>query len=298
MYHRAFPQLILALALVSGASTPAPAQGAAGELPRTEVWGGLTIVGPGTETTLATSYTPVIRNFVSAGQAGQELQLDAATQAGFELGASYFPVRHAGLQVLVGHDRFDLSGLSSPYVVHLEYTALFPPSYAPTPVVVDRSESWPDAAGDADQWTVCVNGVGRWSLGLSVRGQLSGGLTYVRMKAAVRPLGYSSFQLGGHSVLFSNLYELELSTRAASSLGFNAGGGLDIRLSPRLWLTTDLRYVNGGTVSAPLEVVEILNPSEVMSADPLTTIQGTMRPAPLELGSARVRLMVGIKSAF
>jgi hypothetical protein len=294
MPHRVFLHIIAA-SIVLGGGGEAFAQP---PQPKVELWGGLAVAGLSASTTLTTSYAPVLRFFTSTGRAGQAIELNGGRAIGVELGMSYFPVERAGLQVLVGYDSHDLSGPSGPYAVHLEYSAMFPPSYTPTPVVIDRAERWSNAEGAIRQLSVSVNGVGRWRLGGRLNGELSGGLSYFRMQGEVRPVGYSTFQLGGHSVLFSDLYELALAVERTSSFGFNLGGAADLRVNQRLGFTADVRYFNGRTLSASLVASEVLNAEEIVQLESLSTIRNTLHPQPLELAPARARIMAGLKVLF
>ena len=307
-------QVVLALTLLLLVPPPAVAQsvaarsgsrqpglsgdGTTAELDRVELWGGPTVVGPRGEVTLVNSYSPFLKHFSSTGLAGHTALLEPEATVGFEFGFNYFPTPHLGVQVSFGQDTVDLAGPSGPYTVHLEYEARYPPDYLPRPVVIDRSTPWPDLSGEVRHRTLNVNAVGRWALSRFARAEVSGGLSYVRVDGSVRPLAYSTYWLGGHSVLFSEVYELEVAMEPSSSVGINAGGGLDFRLGRHLSLTTGLRYVRAGEVSAPLGVSEIVNLSSVAVVDPVSAIQEALDPAPLAFSPHRVRVIVGLKAGF
>ena len=285
--------LVLCAPAAGQTPTPAPPPG------RVEVFGGFSLVAPRVDSTLTTAYAPTFRNATAtSSSAGQTLQLSSETGYGVELGVNYFVTDVVGLQVLFGADRFDLGGSNGPYTARLEYISRMPPDSTPHPAVAYRLEKWPDTVGQLKQRTLSVNVVGRWPLGQRVVGQVSGGLSYFRMDGLVSPVGYSSFSLGGHSVLFYDRYELEVALDAAHAFGINAGAAVDVELSRAVALTADFRYFTGGTITSPVAVTQILNEEEVIMLDPLETIEETLRPPPVELKPTRARFMAGIKVRF
>ncbi|RPJ70850.1 MAG: hypothetical protein EHM24_14245 [Acidobacteria bacterium] len=289
------PLLLLLLPLsvgIAGAQPPPP-------LGRVEIFGGFTFVAPTLDTLLTTSYTPPFRYATAeASSAGQTLQIAGDNGTGLELGAAFFFTEAVGIQVLFGADSFDLGGTNAPYTAHLEYISRQPPDYTPRPVIVDHAEDWPDTVGQLKQRHLSFNAVGRTHLGRRVTGQVSGGLTYFRMEGLVSPVGFSVYQLGGHSVLFPEHYQLEVALDPAHTWGGNVGGGIDVELGRNVALTADFRYFAGGTISSPVAVSQILNEDEVISVDPIETIQETLDPPAVELKPTRVRVMAGIRITF
>jgi len=285
------------LFLLSTVGSVAEAQ--APPLGHVEILGGVTFVFPRADTTLTTSYAPELRfGTVTASSAGQTLRIAGEDGPGVELGAAFFFAEAVGLQVLLGADRFDVSGTNGPYSTHLEYVSRQPPDYTPRAVVIDHEQGWPDTVGELKARHLSGNLVGRWRLGRRAVGQASGGVTYFRMEGLVSPVGYTVYHLGGHSVLFPEEYQLELTLGPAHAWGVNAGGTLDIDLARQIAITVDFRYFAGGTLAAPVQVERVVNPDEIGILDDIETIQEGLQPPPVELSTRRVRAMAGLKIRF
>jgi hypothetical protein len=268
-------------------------------LGRAELFGRLTFLFPQVDTTLTTSYAPELRfGTVTSSSAGQTLQITGENGVGFEAGAALFFTESAGVQVLFGSDRFDLTGTNGPYTTHLDYISRQPPDNAPRSVVIDNQKDWPDTEGQLKQRDLSFNLVGRWRMGGRAVGQVSGGLTYFRVEGVVSPVGYTVYHLGGHSVLFPEEYELELAVEPSHGWGFNAGGTLDIGLGRHAALTADVRYLGGQSIAAPTTVAQILNQDEIVLLDEIASIQEGLQPPAVEIQPNRLRAGVGIKVRF
>ena len=59
----------------------------------------------------------------------------------------------------------------------------------------------------------------------------SGGLAWVRVSGEAEPLGFTTFWLGGHSVLFSEDVRLRASLGPATSVGGYLGAALGVDLA-------------------------------------------------------------------
>lgn len=274
------------------AAQPATPAASAG---RVEVWFGPTIVAPRMSGQIATSFVPPLSGQTTTGEAGQVLRLDGGSTVGFEGGANIFAGRSIGVQVLVAYDRFDLGGLNDPYAMRLDYTSMQPPDYVPRQFTVQQSLAWPDTTGTVQQWTLAINGVARWTRGRRWAGSVSAGLAYFNVRGTGRSLGYSEAFLGGHSVLFLNDYKMSFDLDPAASVGFNAGGSVDVLLAGRLSLLADARYFTGADLVPAVSVRDILNPDEVLRPSASDQIQRNLHPPAPSLSAARLRVMIGVK---
>lgn len=223
------------------------------------------------------------------------LRLDGANTVGVEGGGNLLPGRSLGVQVLVGYDRFDLGGRDDPYAMRLDYTSMQPPDYVPRQFTVQQSIAWPDTTGTVQQWTLAINGVARWTRGRRWAGTLSAGLAYFNVRGTARSLGYSEAFLGGHSVLFLDNYKMSFDLAPAGSVGFDAGGSVDLLLAGRLSLTADARYFTGADLAPAVIVRDIVNPDEVLRASASDQIQRNLHPPAPSLSLARMRVMIGVK---
>jgi hypothetical protein len=274
------------------AAQPATPAASAG---RVEVWFGPAIVAPRMSGQIATSFVPPLSGQTTTGEAGQVLRLDGGNTVGIEGGANVFAGRSIGMQVLVGYDRFDLDGRNDPYAMRLDYTSMQPPDYVPRQFTVQQSLAWPDTTGTVQQWTLAINGVARWTRGRRWAGSVSAGLAYFNVRGTARSLGYSEAFLGGHSVLFLSQYKMSFDLAPAGSVGFDAGGPVDLRLAGRLSLTADARYFAGANLEPPVIVRDIVNPDEVLRPSASDQIQRNLPPPAPSLSPARMRVMMGVK---
>ena len=286
----------VALLLVSagGAGAQTAAEGRPGR--SVEVFGGLTVSSAHPDGSVPSSFSPpFLFGASSASSAEQLLTIAGNHGTAFEVGANLFLDRHVGLQVRFERSRTDIGGANAPYVAHLRYISVPPPSYTPVSNSYDVSYTWPDTTGEWRTSSLSLNPVFRGSLGRRVMGTVSGGLSYLRLSGAVAPVALSQYWLGGHSVLFSSLYRLRAEAAPVNSVGLNVGGGVSVAVSSRFSVLADVRWVYAGHVEVPLTVTEVLNPSEITMAQDLDFIRSAMAPAPgpASIDTSRVRVTVG-----
>lgn len=293
--------LLLTCGVAAAQSPPPPAE-------RLELWGGLTLVSPRVDSALTTSYVPLIERNAAplpGSTAGQTVALTSSNTRGVEGGVNYFVSDHVGVQVFLDHDRFDLSGANGNYQVHLNYTAAPPPDYVSRPYSYSRTDApcdssdvsgcVPSTSGRLRQTTLALNVVARWPLGRRIKGELSGGLSYFDIRGDAQALRYTVFEMGGHSTLFSQEYELEYSVGPAHTFGLNAGGTIDIDLGLGVSIVADARYFNGAELAAPVTVTRVLNTDEIVFLQDAETVQQTLQPPDVKINPVRARLMVGLK---
>ncbi len=281
-----------AIASPLAAQSPAPP----GLPPSVEVWGALS-VGPGPgDGLLSSRYSPpLLRDGSFTSQADQSLTLHPGAMTGFEAGIAWFPTRVVGLRVAVSRQRADLSGANGPYHVRLDYTSQPPPDYTPTPVTVEYTRQWPDTSGSMREWDVTVAGAARWGPGRPVSGSVFAGLTWRRASGLAESLGYTTFSLGGHSVLFSDQERFAFEFGPVTKLGFNAGADLDIALGRHAALVVGYRYTGGPETLLPVRLTRLVNPDEVISQTPLPDAQLRLAPGPVALTPGGSRLVFGLK---
>jgi hypothetical protein len=289
--------MFLAATAMVAISTAAQAQTVAGAAdgPRVEAWGGLSASLTQPSGTLVSSYSPPLLadgEFTSLGR--QTLAFAGGTATGFEGGINLFLVGRAGVQVLVNRASMNVSGTNGPYDFTLTYTSRPPPDYQPKLVNTGRSTPWPDTSGRVTRTEIAVNGVGRVGHG-RVTATLSGGLSVYAFGGSVQPLAYTTFRLGGHSVLFESDYRLAVALDAGRALGFNAGGDLNVAANPHVALMAGLRFSGGAIQEIPVRVTTILNADEVLLQQSVAEIAQQFEPRPVRLGLSGARIVVGMK---
>jgi hypothetical protein len=124
---------------------------------------------------------------------------------------------------------------------------------------------------------------------------ISGGLSYYRLSGTAQPLGYTTFRLGGHSVLFSDEYHLVISIEPTAVLGFNAGGEINVPLGRRGAVVIGYRYLGGPTKDVPVRVSSILNADQVANEETTANVEARLAPAPARVGVSGSRLLIGLK---
>lgn len=154
----------------------------------------------------------------------------------------FFGPPHVGVQILVDRTPTDLCGINGPYAVALTYSSRPPPNSQPQAVNIHTSAPWPDTIGSFEQLAIGLNAVVRTGRADTVNATLAAGLMYYRISGTARPVGYTTFQLGGHSVLFSDEYRLAASLEPTQVIGFNVGGDLNVPLARYVALVAGYRY--------------------------------------------------------
>jgi len=289
---------LIALAICA-ISRAAFAQSAGGpiEEPRVEFWGAVTPGQPGPSGSIVSSYSPplLLDGSDYTSHASQTVMFDGQTHVGLEAGANLFFARHAGLQLLFDRHSPDLEGTNGPYDVTLNYISRPPPGNQAIPVTVNKSTPWPDTNGSITQSTFSVNGVVRVGTSSRIDATFSGGLSIQRLSGTVEPVGFTQYNLGGHSVLFENEYRLAMSLGPTSAAGFNLGGDLNVHVANHVALLFGYRYFGGPSVDMPVHVASVLNPDEITFAQTIADIERWMAPAPAQVHIGGWHILAGVK---
>jgi hypothetical protein len=288
---------LVALAL-AGLSSLAFAQTAAGRSQPgpVELWGGVSTVITAPAGELVSSYSPPLlftSEFTSHGR--QALALDAQRGLGFEAGVNVFPTTRFGVQVLIDRAAADLTGSNGPYAIDLTYVSRQPPTSEPQTFALQYSIPWPDTSGSLTQLAIAVNSVARVGPPDRLNATISGGLSFYRLSGAAQPLGYTTFRLGGHSVLFSDEYHLATSIEPTAVLGFNGGGDINVPLGRRVALVIGYRYLGGPTKDVSVRVSSILNADKVANQETTANVEARLAPAPGRIAVSGSRLVIGLK---
>ena len=283
-------------AIVAAAIALLGAKGAAGQPSRFEPW--IAVAGSlaAPSGLVTTAYAPVLSGggIQRTSRAGQTLSLDAARGPGLEAGRAFFPSRHVGLHVLGGYSRSDLGGANGPYDVHLSYTSIQPPGFEPREFSFDDSVEWPGTVGRLRRLTlggsaVARVGTGRW------QARAFAGLAYHRVGGEAESLAYTAFNLGGHSVVFSNESHLAFALEDTAALALHLGAQAELGLGARAAALLGARYLGGRDLELPIRLERIVNAEELLRVEPLGDIQATLRPAPARIAPGTFQLVVGLK---
>ena len=259
-----------------------------------EVWGAFHVTFGTDAGRLGSTYVPQVGLAPDAeGRASQVLALEPAMGRGGEFGVNLFPARAVGIQAFVSYASTDLGGINSPYEIDLRYVSRPPPDYRPTPVQVNRSLAWPDTTGRLRQWTLGVGPAVRWRRSPATL-VASGGLAWARVSGEAEPLGFTTFSLGGHSVLFSEDVRLRASLGPATSVGGYLGAALGVDLARHLALTASVRLLLVGEVDVAARIDAIVDATGGLTSPEPGDIDQIVAPGPARLTPQRLSVAIGI----
>ena len=282
---------------ILGAANGATAQVAsAPEPPRVELWAAIAGAISGPAGLLITSYSPPLLfdgDFTSRG--GQTLNADTGFALGWTAGVNVFPTRHVGLQIMFDRASFDVSATNTAYTDALQYVSRQPPNDQLQVVNVNQSIAWPDTSGSVTQVAVAVNAVVRIGRPDRVSVSISGGPTYYRLSGAVQPLGFTTFHLGGHSVLFEDDYRLALSFEPASAFGVDAGGDINVAIGRHAAIIAGYRYFGGPQADVAVSPTAVLNADELAFQQSLADIASRLALTPMRISVAGSRMFIGVR---
>ena len=297
-YDVAFLRGIAFLAIIAIASSRAAGQqpGATPAPPRFEAWGGLGVSLTAPAGTLASSYSPpLLLDGAFTSAATQTITIETGTAVGVQGGVNLFVTPRAGIQILVGGESNDLSGASTPYSYTLTYTSRQPPSDQEVPVIVKSTTPWPAPIGSLTDFRTSINGAVRIGPSGRASATISGGLTFHRLSGTLQPVAYTSFRLGGHSVLFTDDYRLSVALEPTMAVGFNIGGDLDIAVARHVALTIGLRYDGGPTAGVNARPDSVVNAEQVVFEQPLSDIAQRLALPPAEVSLSAWRIVLAVK---
>jgi hypothetical protein len=297
-YHVALLRGIAFLAMVAIGSSPAAGQqpDASSTPPRFEAWGGFGVSFGGPSGTLASSYSPpLLLDGAFSSAATQTITLETGTAAGLQGGVNLFVTPRAGIQILVGGESKDLSGTSTPYSYTLTYTSRQPPNDQEVPVVVQSTTPWPAAIGSLADFRTSINGAVRLGPSGRASATISGGLTLHRLSGTLQPLAYTSFRLGGHSVLFTDDYRLSVALEPTMAVGFNIGGDVDVAVARHVALMIGLRYDGGPTAGVAARPDSVVNAEQIVFEQPLADIAQRLALPPAEVSLSAWRIVLAVK---
>lgn len=266
------------------------------QAPRVELWGAITGVMTGPAGSLITSYSPPLLfdgDFTSHG--GQTLKADTGATLGLTGGVDIFPTRRVGFQILFDRASFDVSGTNTAYTVALQYVSRQPPDSVPEIVTVNQSITWPDTSGSLTQMALAFNAVVQIGRSDRLSAIISGGPTYYRLSGDVQPLGFTTFRLGGHSVLFQDGHRLALSLEPAYALGFDTGGEVSLAAGRHAAIIAGYRYFGGPGADVAVSSTTILNADELAFEQSIADVSSRLDLTPMRMSVSSSRAFVGVR---
>jgi hypothetical protein len=178
---------------------------------------------PCLDTSYTHTYTPRLEYGTSSGTALQVLGLKAEPRSALGAGLIIRPVRNIGVQLLVDSFSTALEGPGGPYILTLEYRSRQPPQYDLQTYTYERTSPRSPAEGTLKETAVSLGVLVRLRAAGGPAVDLSAGPTLFFVSAEAQSPTFTAFWLGGHSVLFSEDYDLEIHIPSSTRLGFHAG---------------------------------------------------------------------------
>jgi hypothetical protein len=206
------------------------------------------------ETTYESRYEPPFGPVERTGVARQVLTIDPDRAALVWASLGWFPARHLGFEGRVDYRRPRLSGANSDYEVSLRYLTRQPPDYTPREFVYESAQEWPDTSGHVGQLTATASVVLRAGDpgGANVRLLAGAGVTSV--SGRLEPIGFSSFALGGHGVLFPEERMMSARIERTTAAGVATGAEFAVPLARRVALVAGWRLFVPQRLDADIRV--------------------------------------------
>ena len=154
---------------------------------------------------------------------------------------------------------------------------------------------WPDVTGSFGDLNVSVNAVARAGRADRLSATASGGLTLHRLTGTLQPIAFTSFHLGGHSVLFEDDYRLMMALEPTISFGINVGGDVNIALGSHAALMAGYRYFGVSSVQSAAHPRAVINADQIVLEQPLTDVAARLGATLVSVSPSHSQIVVGVK---
>lgn len=265
-------------------------------LPRVEVWSGVSAIASEPSGTLQSVYSPpLLFDGAFVSHASQTIRAESGFGAGFVAGLNVFPFDHIGVQFLFDRVTTQLTGTNGDYSVSLDYVARLPPNDDLQPVSVRHTTKWPDTTGSITHTAIAVNAVVRFGKPSGITITASGGPAVYRVAGQLQPIAYTTFTLGGHSVLFEDDYRLAAEFDPTNVLVVNVGADVSATITRNIALVGGFRYFAAPDVDVSVRPNRVINGPEIGSAQPIGDIVPALHLPPMTMALDGTRIFVGVK---
>ncbi|HSP91902.1 MAG TPA: hypothetical protein VLN08_13390 [Vicinamibacterales bacterium] len=294
----AIPLLVVLAALWLSEGAAAQAAGTAGP-PRAEIWGGLAVAMPVSNGALTLDHEPPMRlgGTPLESRAHQVLNVETGVGRGMDFGANVYFNRVFGVQGAFTAASADVGAMNADYTTSLRYISLPPPDYRPTENTISSSTPWEPTAGTLGRRALALGGVVRWGTATGrVGGTLAGGVDIEWLTGELDSAGYTQFILGGHSTLFGVTHRVRVRPAGGErAIGPYVGGDVHVALGTWAAITAGGRVRLTSGRSVPVEVMELVDPSENPWVPELADVAAALDGQLLELPGMRWHIGVGLK---
>ncbi len=263
-----------------------------------EVAGGSGLASGWGDGAFASSYAPPFPFVEHTALATQELVAQRDSAPAMWASLTWFSGAHLGLEGRVDYRRTGLHGANGPYVVSLTYIARQPPDFIARQYSYDSTTDWPDTSGHVGQLNATAALVFRVGApkGPTLRLLAGGGLTSVQGR--FEPVGYSTFSLGGHSVLVADEHRLSMRVGSATTIGLATGAEFHVPVGGHAAL------VLGWRIFVPRQMELAVTADGLAASDqginPLQfdDVQRTLAPSPIQWRPVTSDLTAGVAVRF
>jgi hypothetical protein len=241
-------------------------------------------------------YEPLLPNVEHTSLATQTLSIDPRPAPLFWGGVDWLPSPHSGFAARVEYRRLPVSGLNTPYDVSLTYTSRPPPSGEPTALTFEQSLDWPETDGELRQLTVSVGVIAHAGRPQGAGVRFFGGMGFTNVRGTLAPLGYTSFLLGGHSVLFEDHAQVTADLESTTKIGLSLGAELHAPLGGRAAFAAGIRYFLPQTMEVPVVPTGLVEGAPVPLREiSAAELQRVLDPAPLTIRPTTFDVVAGLK---
>jgi hypothetical protein len=263
-----------------------------------ELAGGTGVSLPLWDATFTSRYSPPLALVAHQSTASQDVVLDPDKTALVWVSLGWLSRRGIGIETHVDYRRASLRGVNGPYAVSLRYVSRPPPTSEPVPVFIDTSTDWPGTTGHVWQATATVSVTGRIGRAdrTNLRLLLGGGVT--RLGGRFEPIGYSTYRLGGHSVLVDEERRVSMHMTPAAAAGLSGGAELDMPLGRHAAFVAGWRLFLPTSVDVRVEADGFAASDQPFSDIDPVILQRTLAPVPVSVRPVTSDLLVGLRARF
>jgi hypothetical protein len=256
---------------------------------------------PKFERTYSYTYSPPFSPGAYLSSSELSLNYMAKTKNGYGFGMNYFPKKNLGLRMELNYFRASLEGESSEYSFYLQYVSMQPPSYTPRLYSLKGSIDWETPEGDVTRLNTNIGLVYRVNIWHRISADFLMGFNYEISKLDLKSIGYTEFWLGGHSVLFSETYKIEISSGNIKDFGLSGGGSLNLPLTNNFDFSLGFKYFYFPVRFASVELKGQTNEEETigdLKTDELEIIKSKMKLPLIEFPHSYLSLTASLKFRF
>jgi hypothetical protein len=246
----------------------------------------------------ASTYAPPFPFVEHTGRASQLVVLQRDAAAVLWTSLTWFGGPRVGLEGRVDYRRPGLHGVNGPHAVTLTYTARRPPDFVPRQYSYESVTPWPDTEGHAGQLTATASVVVRVGAPSRASLRLLGGGGVTSLRGRMEPVGYTTFTLGGHSVLFADEHRLSMRYGPSAALGLSAGAELHVPTGKHAAIVVGWRLFVPRLMELAVTADGLAASDQGINPLQFDDVQRTLAPSPIQWRPVTSDLTAGVAVRF